>query len=36
MSQIETDNYRSISQGEYERNYQTAFFETVAGKNTIV
>lgn len=32
MSQIETDNYRSISQGEYERKYQTAFFETVAGK----
>lgn len=32
MPPVETGNYRSISQAEYERKYQTAFFEVVAGK----
>lgn len=35
MPPIETDNYRSISQAEYERKFQTAFFEVVAGKDGI-
>lgn len=33
MPPVETGNYRSISQAEYERKYQTAFFEVVAGKD---